>query len=228
MNSCHYNDVMMSEMASQITSLTIVYSSVDLGADQRIHQRSASLAFVRGIHRWPVNPPHNAENVSAHDDVIVMWCSFLFELVNWYDMLQCHIKNVRLVFAWQHAVYLLNKNLFSGEYTALTNPIMQLYHIPQCTTLEQKCTHFCSKVVFCEIQYGAGALWVLWDWSILIDWSMKNWGRIAVSISWLRLFLASVKLFVGWSICFNERFYLWGYFFFKGELVAYLEGEEIY
>ena len=54
----HYNDVIMSAMASQITSLTIVCSTVYSGADQRKHQSSASLAFVRGIHRWPVNSPH--------------------------------------------------------------------------------------------------------------------------------------------------------------------------
>ena len=48
----------MSSMASQITTLTIVYSTVYSGADQRKHQSSASLAFVRGIHRWPVNSPH--------------------------------------------------------------------------------------------------------------------------------------------------------------------------
>ena len=45
-------------MASQITSLMIVYSTVYSGADQRKHQSSASLALVRGIHRWPVNSPH--------------------------------------------------------------------------------------------------------------------------------------------------------------------------
>ena len=54
----HYNDVIMSTMTSQITSLTIVYSTVYPGVDQRKLQRSASLAFVRGIHRWPVNSPH--------------------------------------------------------------------------------------------------------------------------------------------------------------------------
>ena len=48
----------MGATASQITSLTIVYSSVCSGADQRKHQSSASLAFVWGIHRWPVNSPH--------------------------------------------------------------------------------------------------------------------------------------------------------------------------
>ena len=65
---CHYNDVMMSAMASQITDVSNVYSTVCSDADQRKHQSSASLAFVRGIHRWPMNYPHkgdsNAENVS--------------------------------------------------------------------------------------------------------------------------------------------------------------------
>ena len=48
----------MSAMASQITNLTIAHSTHYSGADQRKHQNSASLAFVRGIHRWPVNSPH--------------------------------------------------------------------------------------------------------------------------------------------------------------------------
>ena len=38
----------MGTIASQITSLTIVYSTVYSGADQRKHQSSVSLAFVRG------------------------------------------------------------------------------------------------------------------------------------------------------------------------------------
>ena len=54
-NSKHYDDVVMGAMASQITSLTIVYSTVYSGADQRKHQSSASLAIVQGIHRGPVN-----------------------------------------------------------------------------------------------------------------------------------------------------------------------------
>ena len=56
--SNHYTDVTMDSIASQITSLTIVYSAVYSGADQRKHQSSASLAFLRGIHRGPVNSPH--------------------------------------------------------------------------------------------------------------------------------------------------------------------------
>ena len=54
----HYSDVIMGSMTSQITSLTIVYSTVYSGADRRKHQSSASLTFVRGIHRGPVNSPH--------------------------------------------------------------------------------------------------------------------------------------------------------------------------
>ena len=47
----HYHDVMMTTMASQITSLTVVYSTVYSDAYQRKHQSSASLVFVWGIHR---------------------------------------------------------------------------------------------------------------------------------------------------------------------------------
>ena len=46
----------MSTMASQITSVSIVFSIVCSGTDQRKHRSSASLAFVLGIHRWPVIP----------------------------------------------------------------------------------------------------------------------------------------------------------------------------
>ena len=59
----------------QITSLTVVYSTVYSGADQRKHQRSTSLAFVRGIHRWPVNSPHkwpNTRKMFPFDDVIML------------------------------------------------------------------------------------------------------------------------------------------------------------
>ena len=63
----HYNDVIMGAMASQIASLAIVYSSVYSDADQRKHQSSASLAFVRefiGTGEFPAQRASNAENVS--------------------------------------------------------------------------------------------------------------------------------------------------------------------
>ena len=64
----------MGAMASQITSLTIVYSTVYSGADQKKLQSSASLAFVWGIHRRPVNSPHKwpvTRKMFPFDDVIM-------------------------------------------------------------------------------------------------------------------------------------------------------------
>ena len=73
----------MSTMVYQITSLTIVHSTVYSGADERKHQSSASLAFVRGTHRWEVNFPHKApvtRKMFPFDDIIMgdrMFCLFL-------------------------------------------------------------------------------------------------------------------------------------------------------
>ena len=49
---------MMSAMAPQITGVTIIYPIVCSGTDERKHQSFASLAFVRGVHLWPMNWPH--------------------------------------------------------------------------------------------------------------------------------------------------------------------------
>ena len=69
----HYNDVIMGEIASQITS------------DQRKHQSSASLAFVWGIHRWPVNSPHKwavMRKMFPFDDVIMCWSVHVSEYLS--------------------------------------------------------------------------------------------------------------------------------------------------
>ena len=65
----------MGTVASQITSLTIVYTAVYSDADQSKHQSSASLAFVWGIHRGPVNSPHKwpvTRKMLPFDDVIML------------------------------------------------------------------------------------------------------------------------------------------------------------
>ena len=63
----------MTTMTYQITSLTVVYSIVYSGADQRKHQSSASLAFVRGSHRTGEFPAQKASNAEMFlfDDVIM-------------------------------------------------------------------------------------------------------------------------------------------------------------
>ena len=75
-STAHYIDVIMGAIASQITNLPIVYSIVYSDADQRKHQSSASLAFVRGLHRGPVNSPHKwpvTRKMFPFHDVIMIW-----------------------------------------------------------------------------------------------------------------------------------------------------------
>ena len=74
----HYNNVIMGAIASQITSLATVFSTVYSDADQSKYQSSASLAIVRGIHWSPVNSPHKGpvtRKMFPFDDVIML-CRF--------------------------------------------------------------------------------------------------------------------------------------------------------
>ena len=71
----HYNDVIMSATATQITGVKIVYWTVCLGPDQRKHQSPTSLAFVRGIDRSPVNSPQKelvTRKMFPFDNVIML------------------------------------------------------------------------------------------------------------------------------------------------------------
>ena len=70
----HYSDVKRSAMVSQIIGVSIVCSAICSGADQRKHQSSASLAFVRRIHRWPVDSHQKGavtQMMFPFDDVIM-------------------------------------------------------------------------------------------------------------------------------------------------------------
>ena len=94
----HYNDVIMGTIASQITSLTIVYSTVYSGTNQRKHQSSALLAFVWGVHREPVNFPRNGPvtRKMVPFDNFIMWnivdlCHSLCNVVS-----KIHIGGLRL------------------------------------------------------------------------------------------------------------------------------------
>ena len=94
----HYNDVIMSAMASQITFVSIVCSTVSSCAYQRKHQSSPSLAFVRGIRLWPWASLHKGSvtrKMFLFDDVIMLklyldiswggWLGHIF--VSWLDWL---------------------------------------------------------------------------------------------------------------------------------------------
>ena len=99
---CYYDDVIMGAMASQITSLTIVYSTVYSDADQRKHQSSASLAFVRGIHRGPMNSPRKwpvVRKMSPFDDVIMIRILSI-NVFRWYFHFNLHYKFMFLTCIW--------------------------------------------------------------------------------------------------------------------------------
>ena len=66
----HYSDAIISAMASQITGVSSGCPTVCSGVDQIKHQSSASLASVRGIHRWPVNSPHKG---TVTQNVFSIW-----------------------------------------------------------------------------------------------------------------------------------------------------------
>ena len=79
----HYNDVIMSAMAPQITSVNGLFRR-----RSKKHHSSASLAFVRGIHRWPVISAHKGpvtRKMFPVDDVI-MAPELSFNHMLWYIM----------------------------------------------------------------------------------------------------------------------------------------------
>ena len=70
----HYNDVIMSAMASQITSFYDCFLHRLFGRRSKKTSSSASLAFVRGIHRSPMNSPNKGpvRPMFPLDDVIML------------------------------------------------------------------------------------------------------------------------------------------------------------
>ena len=95
----HYSDVTMGTMASQITSLAIVYWTVYSGVDKK-HRNSASLAFVRGIHWWPMNSPHKwpvTRKMFPFDDVI-MYCIKTRKTCTIWRLHSCYQCILRLLY----------------------------------------------------------------------------------------------------------------------------------
>ena len=98
----------MGAIASQITSLAIAYSTVYLYAHQRKHHSSASLTFVRGIHRWPVNSPHKrpaTRRMCPFDDVIMIPWNVFFH----YLFLCCTIALIIIHIICDH--HMISKRL---------------------------------------------------------------------------------------------------------------------
>ena len=115
----HYHDVIISTMASQITSLVIVHSTVYSGTDERKHESSASLAFVWGIHRWPVNSPHKGPVTRkrfSFDDVIMC-----YYFPDWYIALFVTRSIFNVIFHRYSlsTFWLILKKLCKNRYTCM-------------------------------------------------------------------------------------------------------------
>ena len=136
----HYIDVIMTTVASQITSLTIVYLTVYSFADQRKHQSSASLAFVRGIHRGPVNSQHKwpvTRKTFPFDDVIMIcWPSLSHDGSS-------ILNTVGRPMHWNRPI----SQIPHLTYSTMHHFVNSNMHI---------CSHFCNNIVHCGI----------WDWYI--------------------------------------------------------------
>ena len=97
--SFHYNGVIVSAMGSQNTSLAIVYSTVYSGTVERKHQSSVSLAFVRGIHRCPVNSPYKGPVTRKCFHLMTSSCSYSSGV-----MLARYCRlNIRISIFWNQA-----------------------------------------------------------------------------------------------------------------------------
>ena len=124
----HYDDVIMTMLASQITSLTVVYSIVYSGVNQRKHQSSASLAFVREIHRGPVNFPHKwpvTRKMFPFDDVIMS-------------------SDNGLVLAWRQAIIWTNDGIVNWSIYASLGLNVLTTLVPNYLEETTKYSHFKS------------------------------------------------------------------------------------
>ena len=135
----------MGTMASQITSLAIVYSIVYSSADQRKHQSSASLTFVRGIHRGPVNSPHKwpvTRKMFPFDDVIMLFIIIIAHPTpsNWNLTLMQH--------AFEHVGHIWPCLIYSINSPNMCDSIWKRYF--GSTVYPKKYAHgFCFAVLCC-------------------------------------------------------------------------------
>ena len=172
----HYNNVISSTMASQITSLTIFYSSVYSGTDQRKQQRSASLAFVRGIHRWVVDSLHRgpvARKMFPFDDVIM---DFRFSIRNKFRRIIPFIQSrfdLSLWSASNHAGCIMKNRTIKGiwnQYLRTMHLIRMFYSIRDRSWLCSTQHHIAMNTRVTSVtNYFIGSCWVHMYWDQIIS-----------------------------------------------------------
>ena len=150
----------MGAIAPQITRLVSVYSAVWLGADQGKHQSSASLAFVRGIHRRPGKSPHKGpvtRKMFPFDDVIT-------------DRHQPEVAQYALWRAWLNFFLMINYgNYVSGIWASWVSPQLtpcRKGNSASCPS--RKCARSCAHPLSTAMSYARSryhlccCMWTLW------------------------------------------------------------------
>ena len=156
----HYNDVIMTTIASQITSLAVVYSTVYSDADQRKHQSSESLAFVWGIHRdrWIPRTKGQLRGKCFH-----LMTSSWFRQVAISTLATCiqHLSHMRTNFLCSRDVdYTFGSRTFNIEIFIHIDCLVQDCSISSALAIEimQSCTKQSRK----------------WCWHIVLRLIMRN------------------------------------------------------
>ena len=110
----------MNAMASQITSITIVCTTVYSDPDKKKYQSFASLAFVRGIPRGPVNSPHKwpvTRKMSPFDDAIIIY----------RDVTDSDTSEEALWAAWHQAIPWTSADTMSIGFWCLGTNIVDIW-----------------------------------------------------------------------------------------------------
>ena len=161
----------MSAMASQITSLTIVYSIVYSGTDRRKRQSSASPAFVWETHWWTVNSPHKrpvTRKMFPFDDVIIYIAltSYFLKILPLSTLLGQRLININAFINIIHRNELLcvDKAMINWSYKGVHVKLVSalkfsIIAYPPTSFQVLKC-----YLQFCRMFFHMTALWTLDIW----------------------------------------------------------------
>ena len=128
----HYCDVIMGAMASQITSLEIVYSTVYSCADQRKQQSSSSLAGICLTGEFPTQRPVTRK-MFPFDDAIMQGCGEAFAVLS-----------VRLFLVHARPIARATRHIKCCKYSKTNNVWLTHTHWPWCTHTHKHTQHLIS------------------------------------------------------------------------------------
>ena len=180
----------MSAIASHITSLTIAYSIVYSDADQRKHQSSASLAFVRGIHRGSVNSPHKM--ASCAENVSIWWRHH----GNTISHILKNVPHVHLSM-WYEDFGAQNKYISNGGSIAFHI----IFHAWDTRSWRQS-LHICKSFLSCIKDVSFDASFLMLSYLFFFICSLTYHGKFVIIISiysWFSWIISIISLYISYT-----------------------------